>query len=216
VRYVITGASMRTYLLEKSRVVYQSEGERNYHIFYQMCASRKHHAELGELFLEDADKFNYLGGSRAALAERNIDDSACFRETFEAMNLLGFGIDDRRMFFKVSELYSFSCRKLGLNLNVSEKNTGPRWSPPARKRRIRSKLVLRRRNHSGICYITAAAVLFSVPMETCVVLIAKFYLRNVCDKRKRVEENFLWFPWQRNKNPNTKLQNPFLFVPPLL
>jgi myosin heavy subunit len=119
VRYVITGASMRTYLLEKSRVVYQSEGERNYHIFYQMCASRKHHAELGELFLEDADKFNYLGGSRAALAERNIDDSACFRETFEAMNLLGFGIDDRRMFFKVSELYSFSCRKLGLN--VSEK-----------------------------------------------------------------------------------------------
>jgi myosin heavy subunit len=112
VRYVITGASMRTYLLEKSRVVYQSEGERNYHIFYQMCASRKHHAELGELFLEDADKFNYLGGSRAALAERNIDDSACFRETFEAMNLLGFGIDDRRMFFKVSELYSF-CSEIG-------------------------------------------------------------------------------------------------------
>lgn len=31
------GASIQTYLLEKVRIVYQAEEERNYHIYYEMC-----------------------------------------------------------------------------------------------------------------------------------------------------------------------------------
>ena len=40
----IAGATMATYLLEKSRVVCHAKNERNYHIFYQLCSA----AEKGE------------------------------------------------------------------------------------------------------------------------------------------------------------------------
>jgi myosin-5 len=33
----ISGAAVRTYLLERSRVVQTNDPERNYHIFYQAC-----------------------------------------------------------------------------------------------------------------------------------------------------------------------------------
>lgn len=37
----ISGAAIRTYLLERSRVVQIMDPERNYHCFYQLCASGK-------------------------------------------------------------------------------------------------------------------------------------------------------------------------------
>ena len=34
----VAGASTKVYLLEKSRLVFQAQHERNYHVFYQLCA----------------------------------------------------------------------------------------------------------------------------------------------------------------------------------
>lgn len=48
----MTGAAVQTYLLEKTRVACQASSERNFHIFYQVCARRgpqlpRHWVEMG-------------------------------------------------------------------------------------------------------------------------------------------------------------------------
>uniref|UniRef100_A0A8C7GGR0 Myosin VC n=1 Tax=Oncorhynchus kisutch TaxID=8019 RepID=A0A8C7GGR0_ONCKI len=86
-RYQIIGANMRTYLLEKSRVVSQSESERNYHIFYQMCACADQ-PEFKSLRLCEADEFRYtsMGGETAI---EGVDDRKDMEETRRTFSLLG-------------------------------------------------------------------------------------------------------------------------------
>ena len=77
----IMGGNMRTYLLEKSRVTYQGEGERNFHIFYQLCSWAKQNG-LDHLGLNDCD-FVYLGSNE----KTPYDDMSRF---VEALDTLGF------------------------------------------------------------------------------------------------------------------------------
>uniref|UniRef100_A0A1I7W4X4 Myosin motor domain-containing protein n=1 Tax=Loa loa TaxID=7209 RepID=A0A1I7W4X4_LOALO len=90
-RLGIAGAEMRTYLLEKSRVVFQAENERNYHIFYQICASRSH-AFLEGFELDDWRSYFYTTQGNSGEIEA-VDDRNDFLQTLTALDLLRIPID---------------------------------------------------------------------------------------------------------------------------
>uniref|UniRef100_A0A665WQM8 Methyl-CpG binding domain protein 3b n=1 Tax=Echeneis naucrates TaxID=173247 RepID=A0A665WQM8_ECHNA len=95
----IIGANMRTYLLEKSRVVFQASAERNYHIFYQLCASREL-PEMRSLKLDAPEYFRYTsqGGQMQIPGTDDVSDLERARNAF---TVLGVQPDQQMELFRI-------------------------------------------------------------------------------------------------------------------
>lgn len=89
----ICGAKAQTYLLEKSRVVQQTVGERSYHIFYQLCAGADE-ALRDRIKLRPAKYFQYLNQSNCLQID-NVDDASRFEVTMDAMNVVQISKEDQ-------------------------------------------------------------------------------------------------------------------------
>uniref|UniRef100_A0A665W1X5 Myosin VAb n=1 Tax=Echeneis naucrates TaxID=173247 RepID=A0A665W1X5_ECHNA len=98
-QYGIIGANMRTYLLEKSRVVFQAHRERNYHIFYQLCAS-SHLPEFKPFKLGCADDFHCTNQGQSRVVE-GVDDAKEMSNTRRAFSLLGICENDQMEIYQV-------------------------------------------------------------------------------------------------------------------
>ncbi|GLD95201.1 hypothetical protein PINS_up003843 [Pythium insidiosum] len=95
----LVGARCETYLLEKSRVVGQALGERNYHVFYQIFRLDADHL-LGLRLHGTVRDYRYVrAGADAELT--GIDDDQCLLETQEAMDVIGITKDEQDAIFKV-------------------------------------------------------------------------------------------------------------------
>ncbi|NXY37577.1 MYO19 protein, partial [Pomatorhinus ruficollis] len=90
----LTGASIQTFLLEKTRVAYQAPSERNFHIFYQITKGATAEERL-EWNLPEGAEYRWLPNS-----ERNLDED-CFEVTRGAMFHLGIGRATQSNIFKV-------------------------------------------------------------------------------------------------------------------
>jgi myosin V len=86
-RTSIIGARIRTYLLERSRLVFQPLKERNYHIFYQLIAgaTEEEREKLGLLAVE---QFEYLNQGGEPVID-GVDDQAEFHATRKSLSTIG-------------------------------------------------------------------------------------------------------------------------------
>eukprot|EP00614_Pseudopedinella_elastica_P024052 CAMPEP_0172622184 /NCGR_PEP_ID=MMETSP1068-20121228/118582_1 /TAXON_ID=35684 /ORGANISM="Pseudopedinella elastica, Strain CCMP716" /LENGTH=2261 /DNA_ID=CAMNT_0013430271 /DNA_START=120 /DNA_END=6905 /DNA_ORIENTATION=+ len=97
----ITGGRISSFLLEKARVPYQSQGERNYHVFYQLLAGAPDTWRT-QLSLKGPENFVYLrGGSGKAVDVPGLDDSLEFNATRDSMRFLDLHDQAQFEVFKV-------------------------------------------------------------------------------------------------------------------
>ncbi|KAF1332624.1 Myosin-like protein, partial [Globisporangium splendens] len=85
----LIGASIQTYLLEKVRLGYQAESERNYHIFYEIIAGASSE-EKERWKLMAPTEFHYLNQSTCIKRKDGVDDAEQFRILKNAMQVMGF------------------------------------------------------------------------------------------------------------------------------
>jgi len=96
----VAGASIRQYLLEKNRVVFQNKGERSFHIFYQVTNGMTNADDRKKFLMDKPEKFKFLSNSGCSTVN-GIDDSEEFKATKHAMDLMNVSPADQESFFKV-------------------------------------------------------------------------------------------------------------------
>ncbi|KAL0426822.1 UNVERIFIED_CONTAM: Myosin-17 [Sesamum latifolium] len=94
----ISGAAVRTYLLERSRVCQISYPERNYHCFYLLCAAPAEEREKYKL--GSPESFHYLNQSKCYTLD-GVSDAEEYLATRRAMDIVGISEEEQEAIFKV-------------------------------------------------------------------------------------------------------------------
>ncbi|KAF5177222.1 Myosin [Thalictrum thalictroides] len=94
----ISGAAVRTYLLERSRVCQVSDPERNYHCFYMLCNAPPE--DVKKYKLGDPRQFHYLNQTNC-YEVANVNDAREYLETRNAMDIVGISQEEQDAIFRV-------------------------------------------------------------------------------------------------------------------
>ncbi|KAH9622573.1 hypothetical protein KSS87_016460 [Heliosperma pusillum] len=94
----ISGAAIRTYLLERSRVCQINDPERNYHCFYLLCAAPQEERERYKL--QNPKTFHYLNQSKCYELV-GINDAHDYLATRRAMDIVGISGKEQEAIFRV-------------------------------------------------------------------------------------------------------------------
>ncbi|KAG9451746.1 hypothetical protein H6P81_004650 [Aristolochia fimbriata] len=94
----ISGAAIRTYLLERSRVCQISDPERNYHCFYLLCAAPPE--DIAKYKLGNPKSFHYLNQSNCYELD-GVSDAHEYLATRRAMDIVGISEQEQEAIFRV-------------------------------------------------------------------------------------------------------------------
>ncbi|XP_078440971.1 myosin-9-like [Wolffia australiana] len=94
----ISGAAIRTYLLERSRVCQISDPERNYHCFYLLCAAPQE--VIDRYKLGRPSSFHYLNQSNCYDLV-GVNDGHDYLTTRRAMDIVGISEEEQDSIFRV-------------------------------------------------------------------------------------------------------------------
>jgi myosin heavy subunit len=96
----ISGGSIVSYLLEKSRVCARGQDERSFHIFYQMLEALAP-PKKSALGLTKPQDYRYLNNSGGSYKVTHMDDTKEFEHTLQAMGVLGFTEQEQDLVIKI-------------------------------------------------------------------------------------------------------------------
>uniref|UniRef100_A0A8D1DUL3 Myosin-7 n=1 Tax=Sus scrofa TaxID=9823 RepID=A0A8D1DUL3_PIG len=96
----LASADIETYLLEKSRVIFQLKAERDYHIFYQILSNKK--PELLDMLLITNNPYDYAFISQGETTVASIDDAEELMATDNAFDVLGFTSEEKNSMYKLT------------------------------------------------------------------------------------------------------------------
>uniref|UniRef100_H3AY11 Myosin-7 n=1 Tax=Latimeria chalumnae TaxID=7897 RepID=H3AY11_LATCH len=96
----LASADIESYLLEKSRVIFQLRAERNYHIFYQILSNKK--PELLDMLLITNNPYDYSFISQGEVSVASIDDADELMATDNAFDVLDFTQEEKLGIYKLT------------------------------------------------------------------------------------------------------------------
>merc|ERR1712142_274212 len=118
----LSSGDIETYLLEKSRVIFQLQGERSYHIFYQLLSNRM--PELPPKLLLELDPYAYANICQGVVTNDSMDDGDELDATYDSFKVLEF--DD----LKISNIWNISAGIMHMqNMKFKQKQREEQGEP---------------------------------------------------------------------------------------
>uniref|UniRef100_A0AAV1V4L1 Myosin motor domain-containing protein n=1 Tax=Peronospora matthiolae TaxID=2874970 RepID=A0AAV1V4L1_9STRA len=199
----LSGASIDTYLLEKSRLVFQPQGERNFHVFYELLYSDDTECLETTFHLKPKtpEAYSYLNQS-GCLRSDLIDDAENYQNLKSALQFIGIRESTQHEIFRLVA----GLLHMG-NIKISQEDTEEGETACIREDDVESQEAVR--HASELLGVSSAKLTDSILLKRIMtrgsrrnsIYFIKRDVRNAVYSRDTIaktiyEHTFTWLMWK--------------------